>query len=417
MSRAQTLRRVAIAFWVALSASAPGVAAAQIDISDRWRFTLTDSASGDISERGLTLAQDGTTVIVTGQTSDSSGRYSGGIVDPLTGALHLDGEGVCGRIIVIEVPWSIDGVVAPDGSTISGTFAETTASIFGCGMPAGTAHGTRVPDTCGNGSVDADEVCDAGPGGGACCTEYCAAREPGSICGPSGICGSQRCNAAAACVGMPQPATLQCRPAHCAFDTAEFCDGVSIVCPPPSEPDVDADGVLDPCDNCVGAPLERPQLRIGRFGVGPVRDHVRLRARVRLAAGATLPDPTTTWKRVELIDASGASLLEAWVPNGMWDAQLGLGWRRNGDRWFFRSRNVARLSLAPVTGDAGAWEVRLTMPRATLVDTPPTLPLALTLILDGLGPSTRCGQRLLAAAADSVPQCAGPSVSGVIVCR
>jgi hypothetical protein len=373
---------------VALSAAS---AAAQVDVSGRWHVSLFDTTFGITFDRSLTLAQSGSTLTV---VAPVPGNYTGGSIDPVTGALHLDGQGSCGTFTGnVVVPWRIDAVAAPDGSTFSGTFEESIQPTRGCLGISGSVQAVRLPDSCGNGVVDPGEPCDGGVSGSACCTAFCTPRPAGTICA----------SPLDACTAGAQ------------------CDGAG-TCVTPTEPDVDGDGVLDPCDDCVGQPIEAPRLRFGRFGVTSARDFVSLRARVRLPAGTTLPDPATTWKLVELRDATGAPLLYAEVPPGFWDAELGQGWRRSGRRWTFRIADpilggVSRVRLAPLPSDPGVYDVRVTTPRAALLDAAPVPPLDLTLILDGLGPSAQCGQRRLGPPGAPPPSCTTPDAAGVVVCR
>jgi hypothetical protein len=164
------------------------------------------------------------------------------------------------------------------------------------------------------------------------------------------------------------------------------------------------------------------RVRFGRVGVGAARDFLSLRARVRFAPGATLPDPRGTWKLVEGRDANGAALFYAQIPGGQYDPSTGYGWRLSGKRWIFKAAEpiigaVSKMVIYPAKSAPDAWEVRASTPSGNLNDAVPVPPLALKLILDGLGPSTRCGQRLFGPPGAPSPSCSGPSGSGVIVCK
>jgi hypothetical protein len=409
----------------ALVAGSIAPADAQIDVSGRWRVAIFDTTFGVMSERALTLQQSGSTLTVTAPSP-----YTGGTIDPVTGVLHLDGHGSCFNISTgqtIIIPWQIDAVAAADGSTFDGTAEESFQPTRACLTISGPAQGTRLPESCGNGVVDAGEVCDDGVDGSACCTPFCTGRTAGTFCAFDGGACTQlsACDGAGTCVQTPKPAGTVCRLASGPCDTAESCDGVSTACPPPftpTEPDVDQDGVLDGCDDCVGQPLEAVRLRFGRFGMTSTRDFVSLRARVRLPAGATLPDPMMTWKLVELRDATNAPLLYAQVPGGAWDESLRQGWRHKGRYWTFQIDDpilggVSRMRLTQHRDDPTTWDVRVTTPRAALLDPIPVAPLELKIIIDGLGPSTQCGQRRFVGPGAASPNCTAPNASGVITCR
>ena len=164
------------------------------------------------------------------------------------------------------------------------------------------------------------------------------------------------------------------------------------------------------------------RVRFGRVGVGPARDFLSLRAKVRFAPAAALPDPRGTWKLVERRDAKGAPLFYAQILGEQYDPSSSYGWTLKGKRWIFKAAEpiigaVSKMVIYPARNDPDAWEVRASTPRGNLNDAVPVPPLALTLILDGLGPSRRCGQRLFGPPGAPSPRCSAPSGSGVIGCK
>jgi len=429
--RAEPMRtkRAAAAFGLALLFSAllawmPGGAAAQIDVSGRWHFQLIDTLFEQTTDRVMTLTQSGSAVTVA-----APAPYTGGVIDPLTGVLHLDGGGGCVDYSTFQffpVPWSIDATVAADGLSMTGSFAESIQPTRSCFLLDGSLQGDRLPESCGDAVVDAGEACDAGAAGSACCTAYCTPVAAGAYCAAATACGTSACDGAGACVATPKSVNTLCRFASGPCDTPELCDGTSTECPPPSsptQPDGDGDGVLDPCDDCVGQPLEQPMIRLGRFaGTAGAHDFINLSARVRLAPGATLPDPWGTWKLVEVHGQNPGSGFYVQVPGGAWDPALGYGWTRRGSRWLFRSTApasgaVSRMTIAPVANDPGAYLVRITTPRAALAMLAPQPPLSMELIIDGLGPSTKCGQATFSAPGGAAPACKALSRGGVLSCR
>jgi len=150
-------------------------AAAAIDVTGHWIVSFENEAyiHGPWSI-GLTLSQESSEVMWTdavgldwrsipqGLTADMTGT-----IDPLTGAMHFEREPMCapptGPLL------SLDVVVAPTSATFSGTYSDQVIVAPKCFQAAGTVTGTRVLDTCGNGTVEFGETCDGGP----CCTEFC----------------------------------------------------------------------------------------------------------------------------------------------------------------------------------------------------------------------------------------------------
>jgi hypothetical protein len=94
-----------------------------------------------------------------------------------------------------------------------------------------------------------------------------------------------------------------------------------------------------------------------------------------------------------------------------WDPSLGYGWVQRGTRSTFRSREpvsgaVSRMIIAQIPGDPIGYSVRIATPRTLLVPNAPNMPLSLVLIIDGLGPSTSCGQARFGAPRDPAPPAA-----------
>jgi hypothetical protein len=414
------IRSLAAALVIALGVDA---ASAQIDVSGRWHLMM-ESGFGPF-ERSLSIVQSGS-VLAVSQPSP----YTGGTIDPATGAFRIDGSGQCcdffGSGGCVTVAWFIDGVAAADGATFTGTYEESVQPTRSCLTLSGTILGERLVDTCGNGVVDTGEQCDVGVAGGACCTAFCTFEPADRFCGSSGDpCSSGgRCDGAGTCVQQPNAAGTLCRFPAFPCDTAEFCDGTSAVCPAPTsptEPDGDGDGILDGCDPCTAQPLEKVHLRAGRFGAPDARDVFSLRAQVRLPPGALLPDPTRPGgKIISVRDATGALLRFTYVSGMPWDPVLRYGWRQKGQRWLFRSfsegvADMSRVRLSMVPDQPGLWDLRLDS-HAALRDAPPVLPLTLIVTMDGDDTSTLCGEIRLSTT-DGSPRCAPITRKGMLVCR
>jgi len=397
-----------------------GSASADIDVSGRWLVRYVDDDFGEVARRSLTLVQTGTTVAV-------SAPYDSGTIDLSNGLLSLVGTSSCG-LGGPFVPRSLHAAVPPDAASFSGIFSERARfSPTACFDLSGTVEGVRLPDTCGDGVVDAGEVCDQGMDG-ECCDEFCLPRPTTYPCTAlGGACFLRaRCDGAGSCAQLPKPAGTQCRGKRHDCDTPELCDGVAVTCPPessPTEPDVDGDGTLDPCDDCVGNPLEKVRLTFGRVGGGDDDDYVTLRARVRLAEGDTLPLPPAwgTFRHFNLYDATGDLLLRDGAPT----YGNGASWQQKGTRWIWIDPPAAgtkptRVEMVPVKNDPTVWEMRVKAPSASLLGSAPVPPYALDVVLDRdvFATSTnRCGRIAFGLPDGPAPRCSAPRASGVIRCR
>lgn len=403
-------------------------AAAQIDVTGRWKVTQHETSFGFTYETLFSLVQTGSVVTV-----EPPSAYSGGTIDPVSGALHLDGQGSCGNIFtgeVIIIPWSIDAVVAADGQTFTGTFRESIQPTRSCFNIGGPLEAVRLPATCGNGVVDDGEQCDEGASGGACCTGLCTPRPSGWTCTSDGAActAGASCDGAGACVQHVKPAGALCRFAENACDTAEVCDGVSSSCPPPTsptEPDVDDDGILDGCDFCLGGPLEKVTLRFGSFQPGR-KDFLKLRAGVRLPPGTPFHNPQFKpeflAKAVTLRDATGRAIVSERIP-GTTISGPPFEWKRKGTRWTFINHGttltqVARMQMGPSRRDPNVWDVRVAIPEGVLPDDAGPPPYAVEVELYRTGfPSEDCGRTVLGLPGSPAPRCAAPNARGVISCR
>lgn len=127
-----------------------------------------------------------------------------------------------------------------------------------------------VESTCGNGTIDAGEVCDLGSANGTpsvCCAAGCGLRASGDVCRAA----AALCDSAESCDGVSPtcpsdvvaPAGTLCRAAADVCDTAEQCDGTSNACP--------TDGFVGAGTLCRGSagPCDRAETCTGSSGLCP----------------------------------------------------------------------------------------------------------------------------------------------------
>jgi MYXO-CTERM domain-containing protein len=126
---------------------------------------------------------------------------------------------------------------------------------------------TPTYSPCGNGTLDAGELCDTGSANGTTpcgCTTSCTFAATGTACGggTGGSCdAADTCDGAGTCVDRFATGTV-CRPAVGACDAAETCNGTGVACPAdgvapagtlcaPADPSLGCD-VPDACDGTSG---------------------------------------------------------------------------------------------------------------------------------------------------------------------
>ncbi len=256
--------------------------------AQQQKLVASDAAPDDRFGGALFLSGD--TVMVGAVRDDDAGFTSGSVyVFGRTGSAWSQEQKLT----------AADGAEGDEFGTsisMSGDDAIVGASLDdGAATNTGSAYVfVRGTTLCGNGTVDAGEVCD----GGACCTSTCsfapttricrtagsscdlaesctgssascppdATRPIGTPCGspPSGPCDLQdtcagSSGATAVCVPNVQPAALVCRMAVSGCDVEERCDGIGTACPtdaaapagtPCGSPVM---GLCDAVDTCSGA--------------------------------------------------------------------------------------------------------------------------------------------------------------------
>ncbi|MBL7685088.1 MAG: hypothetical protein JNK65_03515, partial [Deltaproteobacteria bacterium] len=121
--------------------------------------------------------------------------------------------GVCAGTPVVPVcgNGTIEGTEECDGGTCCNTDCTAKDENLTCDdgnastsndkcNATGVCAGTAAPATCGNGTKDADEVCE----GGTCCNADCTAKAENTACDDGNASTSNdKCNATAVCAGTP----------------------------------------------------------------------------------------------------------------------------------------------------------------------------------------------------------------------
>jgi cysteine-rich repeat protein len=215
-------RRLSFVVSLAIAASAH----ATINMTGRWVVDETD----DVGFSGVwTFAQVGSALMQTPPASGQAGPRTG-MIDSTSGAFTVSDTVACQPIFGPSF-CTVSGMVAPDGSTFTGSESCEAATIQAClGGFDFTLMGVHVPPTCGNGVVDPGEQCDDGanlPGG--CCDAACRFVGNGIPCGRSNCIASNACDGAGTCVAGPPLARCdqcsRCDPGAgiCIADPATSC--------------------------------------------------------------------------------------------------------------------------------------------------------------------------------------------------
>lgn len=176
------------------------------------------------------------------------------------------------------------------------------------------------PAPCGNGTLDAGEQCDLGPGNGSpssCCTATCQLRASAAVC----------------------------RPAAGPCDVAEACTGAGAACPSDVvQPDGDGDGACDAIDECtnVGGGRDlvvKPSLAFSRINGPPIPDDDRLvlSGEFDLPAGTSFADldPALSGARLVVRSRTGVKRIDVTLAAGTPGGAGTRGWTQRPTSWTF----------------------------------------------------------------------------------
>jgi hypothetical protein len=338
-------------------------AAAQIDMTGRWRIERHDQNLGIDDEIVAQITQTGGVL-----TTDVG--YAG-TIDAMSGVFHLERTYLCRTLDNpggFLVPETIDGTVDASGNTFTGTFTGAIQLGQSCLQLYGTTLGERVDTAvCGNLVLDPGEECD----GGACCAADCTYLPEGTVCGTDPT----------SCFDYT------CYPSHqCLYDGS-------------SQPDGDGDGVADRCDPCTGGgPIAPSRLTLDDLDGPAGTAHLAARGAIGLSPAALAGlDPLTDGVRMRVVDIIRNVVVDVTVAGGAYDPATHTGWktRSGGHGWSYRgpAGPLDRITLIIRSTSAGTLRFRLRgvpAPPATA----PILPLTLTLVLDPpLATTGQCGER------------------------
>ncbi|MEO2168210.1 MAG: hypothetical protein ABGY42_08850 [bacterium] len=199
------------------------------------------------------------------------------------------------------------------------------------------------PPRCGDGNIDAGEICDDGNAAdGDCCSATCQeTAAPGATCRAA----TDECDIEETCDGTGAACPADERLPD--WDADGFCDSID-TCPgryDPAQTDSDADGLGDVCDLCTaGATATRRILRVTNFATynapsvaGAFLDGSDLLSTQhgddKLVFKATLkfntpvsPAPETNGFAFMLQDATGRRMMDLRLPSGAYDEPSESGW-------------------------------------------------------------------------------------------
>jgi cysteine-rich repeat protein len=228
-------------------------ARAAIDVTGRWNVTMQSQLLGPQTGE-WDLAQLGSQITVVQRWASTSPFLEvftlRGTIDPDSGVFSFDigSDTGCGDS-------RIDGTVAADGTTMSGTESLFVRfPLAGCSQAGGSFTGVRtgpLPTRCGDGMLDdAGEQCDDfNQTSGDCCSSSCQLEPAGAPCSDGNACTDDACDGAGTCsqhVDNSAPCGTSCVPGTCAAGQCVYGD------PAPAGTSCDDAQVCTTGDHCDG---------------------------------------------------------------------------------------------------------------------------------------------------------------------
>lgn len=202
----------------------PSAARASVDLTGSWSV-VASTIVGPMSAT-FDFVQTGTQLDLTLRFESGSpqGPYTGAI-DPDAGTFTVPLPDTVG--IVVCTGNQISGTAAPDGQSIAGGWVAMFMSIhFFCQNGGGPFTGVRAH--CGDGIINAGEVCDDGNvADGDCCAADCSTSEPdattcddGNACTTGDQCAAGDCRGGSTMYCAPCEA---CSPGGCIIPADDGC--------------------------------------------------------------------------------------------------------------------------------------------------------------------------------------------------
>jgi len=278
----------------------------------------------------------------------------------------------------------------------------------------------------------------------------------GTVCrAAAGVCDlAEACTgASSACpADVLRPAGFTCRGSAGVCDVAESCNGGSVSCPvdtglpdgdgdgtcdlddscpaisDPGQADADGDGIgdaCDPCSNFLSVRATKPTLSITKLATPPGDDKLKITGSFVLPTTPAIDPLSNNGIRLMIADSTGATVLDASLPGGLYDPLLRVGWTTNTSTTTYTYRNsgaptplvggINKVVLKKNTRTPGLWSFTITGKSGSYPVVAANLPLSATLILaPPNAANNQCGDIDFTG---PVPRCRYTTATGNLKCK
>jgi hypothetical protein len=304
-------------------------------------------------------------------------------------------------------------------------------------------------------AVDVCDQAETCTGSAATCPANVVAPSGTSCRASAGVCDiAETCNGVSTSCPADQlrPNGFTCRASAGVCDVAEVCTGSSAVCPAdtglpdgdgdgtcdvddvcplasdPSQADADGDGLgdaCDPCSNFLAVVATKPQIQFAKLATPPGDDKLKITGSFKIPATPAIDPLSNQGMRIIVADSTGATVIDAKIPGGLYDPLNRVGWTTNVSTTSYTYRNagvaqpliagINKITLKKSVKTPGLVTFTVTGKNGSYLVNTGHLPLSATIILaPPNAANNQCGELRFAGPAPRCIYAAGP---GVLKCK
>jgi hypothetical protein len=304
-------------------------------------------------------------------------------------------------------------------------------------------------------AVDVCDQAETCTGASATCPANAVAPAGTSCRASAGVCDvAETCNGVSTACPADQlrPAGFTCRASAGVCDVAEVCSGSSVACPAdtglpdgdgdgvcdlddacpatsdPSQADSDGDGLgdaCDPCSNFLSVVATRAQIQFSKLATPPGDDKLKITGSFTIPATPAIDPLSNGGMRILVNDSTGAAVIDASIPGGLYDPLSRAGWTTNTSTTNYTYRNsgvavplvagIGKITLKKSLKTPGLVTFTVTGKNGSYAINTANLPLAATIILDPpFASNNQCGELRFTG---PVPRCTYAAGPGILKCK